>query len=303
MKKSLEAIEFLDSPNVSGANVAALLNAHGLDRVDVTRIDGEHTHTDVVKIVVPGTDETMAPLGIIGMLGGVGARPASIGIVSDADGAVVALGTALKLADMAAKGDRLARTVIITTHICPNSPTRPHEPVPFMSSPVDRDTLLDALVMPEMGAILSVDTSRGNRYVNHNGIAITPTVLNGYILRVSEYLIDLLEYTTGESPFVLPITTQDITPYANGLYHINSIMQPVTISEVPLVGIAVCSARTVPGCATGATQCTSVEVAVRLCIETAKLPGAIEDVFFDREEFGKITAFYGDMSHLKAVPA
>jgi hypothetical protein len=39
---------------------------------------------------------------------------------------------ALKLADMKEQGD-----VIVVTHTCPNAPTTPHEPVPFMGSPVD----------------------------------------------------------------------------------------------------------------------------------------------------------------------
>ena len=49
----------------------------------------------------------LAPtLGIIGRLGGVGARPAAIGLVSDGDGAVTALAVALKLVDMARRGDQ-----------------------------------------------------------------------------------------------------------------------------------------------------------------------------------------------------
>ena len=76
-------------------------------------------------------------LGIIGRLGGVGARPAAIGLVSDADGAVAALAAAIKLRVMHAAGDRLPGDVIVATHICPNAPTQPHEPVPFLGSPVD----------------------------------------------------------------------------------------------------------------------------------------------------------------------
>ncbi|MGT2494986.1 DUF1177 family protein [Cupriavidus basilensis] len=47
---------------------------------------------------------------------------------------MVAIATALKLADMAAAGDVLAGPVRIHTHICPHAATRPHHPVPMMKS-------------------------------------------------------------------------------------------------------------------------------------------------------------------------
>ncbi|WP_418608261.1 DUF1177 family protein [Georgenia sp. SUBG003] len=34
------------------------------------------------------------------------------------------------------------------------------------------------------------------------------------------------------------MSTQDITPYANGLYHINSILQPAVARRSPVVGVA-----------------------------------------------------------------
>lgn len=51
-------------------------------------------------------------------------------------------------------------------------------------------------------------------------------VKEGWVLKVSEDLLDIMGWTTGEFPKVCPISTQDITPYGNDLYHINSIMQP-----------------------------------------------------------------------------
>ena len=59
--------------------------------------------------------------------------PTRIGMVSDADGAV-AVSSALKLAQMQTKGDVLAGDDR-DHHICPDAPTRPHEPVDFMDSP------------------------------------------------------------------------------------------------------------------------------------------------------------------------
>ncbi len=166
-------------------------------------------------------------LGIIGRLGGIGARPTRIGLVSDGDGAIAAIAAALELAEMQRKGDTLPGDVIVTTHICPNAPTRPHDPVDFMDSPIDDVTMNDNEVVPEADAILSIDTTKGNRIINHKGYALSPTVKEGYILRVAEDLLRIMEMTSGRPAVTFPITTQDITPYGNGVHHLNSILQPL----------------------------------------------------------------------------
>ena len=64
-------------------------------------------------------------IGLLGRLGGLGARPEVTGFVSDGDGALAALSAAAKLLDMQKNGDYLEGDVIISTHICPDAPTRP----------------------------------------------------------------------------------------------------------------------------------------------------------------------------------
>ena len=108
-----------------------------------------------------------------------------LGLVSDGDGAIVALAVALKVLDMNNKGDFLKGDIIVSTHICPNAPTQPHDPVPFMGSPVDMASVNKEEVTGELDAILSIDTTKGNRVINTNGFAISPTVKEGYILRTS----------------------------------------------------------------------------------------------------------------------
>lgn len=65
------------------------------------------------------------------------------------------------------KGD-----VIIATHICPDAPTQEHFPVPFMGSPINMTTNNEKEVLPDMDAILSIDTTKGNRVINLNGFAL-----------------------------------------------------------------------------------------------------------------------------------
>ncbi len=223
LKQTIEAYELLDQATINGEGVAALLRNRGL-QVVVTPVQGEKGRTDFIRVLVPGSAGKQAKgesptVGIIGQLGGIGARPGVIGLVSDADGAITALACALKLADMLKGGDRLRGDIIITTHICPNAPIIPHDPVPFMNSPLDSATMKRHEVDAQMDAILSVDTTRGNVVLNRRGFAISATVKEGYILKVSPDLLRLMAIVTGQPPAVLPITTQDITPYAHQQHH------------------------------------------------------------------------------------
>ncbi|MFJ4919857.1 DUF1177 domain-containing protein [Streptomyces sp. NPDC088725] len=337
LKYVLDVIELLDRPQADGGLLARHLNAvlenaaaetgttettgtvtgtaptpettgtgtAPTPEITVTTVEGERGSTDFVKVVVPGRTGALAggrapTLGILGRLGGVGARPERTGIVSDADGAVAALSAAAKLLDMYARGDRLEGDVVLSTHVCPDAPTRPHDPVPFMDSPV---SILDCNkheIAPEMDAVVSIDTTKGNRLLNHRGIALSPTVKEGWILRVSDDLLGVLETVTGEAAHVLPITTQDITPYGNGVHHINSIMQPCVATDAPVVGLALTAGSTVAGCATGASHETDIASAGRFAIEAAKEFGRGEARFHDEAEFARLVELYGPMTRLQA---
>lgn len=297
----MEIYELLDDAHVDGAAVAAFLERRGLSTIDMREIEGSRGSTDFIKIVIPGSEGrvkngTAPTLGIIGRLGGIGARPERIGLVSDADGAITALSCALKLADMQNKGDPLKGDVIVSTHICPDAPTQPHEPVSFMRSPVDMRMMNGFEVDAAMDAVLSIDATKGNRIINHRGFAITPTVKEGYILRISEDLLNIIEWSTGEPPRVVAITTQDITPYGNDLFHINSIMQPSTATASPVVGIAITAETAVPGCGTGASRETDMEAAGRFCIEVGKAFTEGKCKFYDEEEFARLVESYGPMN-------
>lgn len=308
LKQVMEVYELLDSARVNGEEVARLLRDRGIREVEVVPIRGDKGITDSIKIRIPGTagkrSGGLSPtLGVIGRLGGIGARPQMIGLVSDADGAIAALSIALKLADMRERGDGLPGDVIMATHICPNAPTTPHDPVPFMGSPVDMQSLNAHEVDAEMEAILSIDATKGNRIINQRGFAISPTAKGGYILKVSQDLLTIMEITTGKRPSVFAITTQDITPYGNGLYHLNSIMQPCVATQAPVVGVAITAESAVPGCATGANHIVDIEEAVRFAVEVAKQFGGGRCAFYDEEEFQRITGLYGSMQHLQTLGA
>ncbi|HEX5505560.1 MAG TPA: DUF1177 domain-containing protein [Thermomicrobiales bacterium] len=305
-RQVLDAFDVLDSARVDGERVAALLRDQGLGDIAVTRVHGERGYTDFVKAVIPGTRGWAAggdapTLGVIGRLGGLGARPERIGFVSDGDGALVAIAAVLKLGAMRREGDALPGDVIVATHICPTAPVRPHDPVPFMGSPVGGGEMNRHEVDARMAAILAVDTTKGNRIINARGFALSPTVKEGYLLRVSEDLLDLMQHVTGRPPAVFALTTQDITPYGNGVYHLNSILQPSTATSAPVVGVALTAEVAVPGSATGATRLVDVEEAARFCVEVAKAYGAGACRFYDQAEFARLRALYGELRHLQTL--
>lgn len=303
-RQVLDLFDVLDQPSADGAAAADALRAAGVPEVTVTRATADAGHTDFVRATIPGYDGRRSggrspTLGVIGRHGGVGARPAQIGFVSDGDGALAALAAAAKLGRMARAGDRLPGDVIVATHVCPAAPTLPHDPVPFMGSPVGMAAMNRHEVDEAMDAILSVDTTRGNRVCNQAGFAISPTVRQGWVLRVSEDLLDLQQQVTGRLAVVLPVTTQDITPYENGVYHLNSILQPATATAAPVVGVALTAEVTVAGSGTGASQLASVAEAASFCIEVAKSYGGGSLRFHDEQEFSRLVTLYGSMSRLQ----
>lgn len=307
IKQLIEVFDLLDSSTANGKEVEQYLKSVNPNAsTEVFPLTGPRGSTDMVRVSIPGrngkTNGGTAPtIGLLGRLGAIGARPEMIGYVSDGDGALAALTVASKLLDMQKKGDFLEGDVFISTHICPDAPTQPHKPVPFMGSPVDMAQVNQAEVTPNLDAILSVDTTKGNRVINTRGFAISPTVKEGYILRTSEDLLDIMQRTTGRLPYVFPLTIQDITPYGNDIYHLNSILQPSTATNAPVVGVAITTETAVPGCGTGASHFTDVEEAARFMLEVAKAYGRGEASFYSKEEFDRLQKLYGTLNHFQTL--
>lgn len=304
LKEILTVYELLDSPHANAKDLSELFYENKDTEILYKTIKGEQGKTDFIKVKICGrkgksNGGDVQTIGILGRLGGVGTRPNKIGFVSDGDGAVAALAAALKLNKMQMHGDILDGDVIICTHICPDAPIQEHKPVSFMGSPINMEMMNKLEVDSEMDAILSIDTTKGNRIINRRGIAISPTIKQGYILPVSDDLLDILSDTTGMLPQVLPAALQDITPYGNGLNHINSIFQPAVATESPVVGVAITTETTISGSATGASHSSDVELAARFCIEVAKRFTKGECCFFDTGEFDRLIELYGKLIHFQ----
>ncbi|MCC0717565.1 MULTISPECIES: DUF1177 domain-containing protein [unclassified Clostridioides] len=300
LKQILEVYDIIDSAEVDGECVKKYLESYGGKNILVKTLSTEKGSTDLVKFTIQGKNGkssggTAKTLGVLGRLGGIGARPEMIGMVSDADGALVAIAVGAKLLDMHNKGDFIDGDVIVSTHICPDAPTKEHKPVPFMDSPIDMRTMNENEVDLSCDAILSIDTTKGNRVINTRGFAISPTIKEGYILKTSNDLLDIMQTTTGRLPYVFPVSIQDITPYGNGLYHINSILQPAVATRAPVVGVAITTETTVAGCATGASNYSDLESAGRFVVEVAKYYSSGNCEFYDEHEWDILMNRYGSL--------
>ena len=307
-KQLIELYDLLDSPSASGAGVVEYLR--GIDPAcdaETYVLEGPKGSTDMVRVRIPGSRGRAAggeapTIGLLGRLGGLGARPERIGFVSDGDGALTALACAAKLLSMHARGDVLPGDVFVSTHVCPHAPTFPHEPVAFMGSPVaTADVNREEVGGTQLDAVLVVDTTKGNRIMNERGFMISPTVKQGCIMRVSEDLVSLVEIATGRRARTYPLSMADITPYGNGLYHMNSIVQPAFAAKVPVVGVAITTESSVPGCATGATHVEDVDDVVRFLVEAAKEFTAGRLHFFDEAEFALLTRLYGTLERFQTA--
>ena len=283
-KQLIELYDLLDSPAASGAGVVEYLR--GIDPAcdaETYVLEGPKGSTDMVRVRIPGSRGRAA-----------GGEAPTIG----------SLACAAKLLSMHARGDVLPGDVFVSTHVCPHAPTFPHEPVAFMGSPVaTADVNREEVGGTQLDAVLVVDTTKGNRIMNERGFMISPTVKQGCIMRVSEDLVSLVEIATGRRARTYPLSMADITPYGNGLYHLNSILQPCTATDAPVVGVAITTETAVPGCATGATHLTDLDEAGSFMIEAAKAFGEGKCAFYDEDEYARFVERYGSMAHLQGMGA
>lgn len=305
MREVIDAWSLIDRPDTSGELVHAYFAENFGDpcRPQVTRLGAPGRGTDVVTWTIPGAQGktrggSARTLAVAGRLGGVGIRPRAEGTVSDADGAVVALAAAIKLSRSLDVGDRCRGDVVIVTQVCPGAPTRDVPVKGQLDHPAPLEDLLRCEAPEAADALISVDTTRSHYFLNHTGIAVSPTLVNGYLLRLSEDLLQVCAEVTSEPPVALPITMQDITPHGNGVFRINSIMQPARFFRGPVVGLASVSRHPIRGITTGANRPQNLEEAARFCVEVARRFGRGALEFFDPVEYERLVGLYGSMEIL-----
>ena len=86
-KQLIELFDILDSASASGAQVVEYFRSIVPDcQVETYPLEGPKGHTDMVRILIPGRNGkskggSAKTMGILGRLGGLGARPEQLGFV------------------------------------------------------------------------------------------------------------------------------------------------------------------------------------------------------------------------------
>ena len=303
LKEVLEVIDALDDPRSGAREFNALLPKDACE-TSVEPFSGSLGKTEFVAYRFKGSEGRRSggkarTIGIVGSLGAMRLPGDYPGMNSDADGCLVALACALRLARMWTRGQILKGDVIVTTHICQAGHPEPHDPLPFVMPPLDVDEACRRLVDPAMEAILTPETCKGNRVFNQTGFAITPPVKEGYILRPHFSLIQTMEMVTTRPALIFPITMQDITPFGNGIHHVCGMMLPAQFTSAPVIGVPLTGQMQVVAAATNVFQYAALEAAGRYCIEIATAYGIGHCHFYYEDDLTGMVGRYGSMRHLQ----
>ena len=301
LKHVIEVIEAIDRASIGDRDIESLIPKCDYTNLEIEKIvkDGRTIH--VVRYIYRGPRSGRA-IAVIGRLGGVGARPRIVGLVSDADGAIVALALARKISYMCMYGDHLPGEVYIATSISTHSIVRDEKPAPMISPPIDLYSLIEKELAfkgdPE--AYISVDATKANKIIKVEHFAVTPVVVRGWIIPPSEDLLDLYTAVTGRDPAVVPITMQDIVPYTTRVKHINSILQAWLYTDKPVVGVATTSPKLVPGSATGVTNAVGLDMASRYILEVVKGFNSGDIELYSRDDLDELVRVHGEVKHIFA---
>ncbi|WP_270934085.1 DUF1177 family protein [Falsiroseomonas oryzae] len=299
LKEILDVLDFMTAPRASVEDFLRMLppGAHS-HTTEVVEVDGRRM--DFLKILFPGRRGRSAggntrTLGVIGSLGALRVPGDNQALVSDADGCLVALAVALRLARMAAKGQVLASDVLISTQLCHDGRAEPHDPYPFVMSPIPSRLKHPRLVDPRMDGLVVVETCKSNKLVSHKGFAITHVAKEGMLLRLHANLIHIQEMVTGRLPVIFPVSQQDLTPYETGIHHVCGMMLPALYTDAPVLGVPmVTEAQTWPAW-TNVQHASEMDQAGRFCLEVATRFGLGECEFFYEADYEAMKKFYGTL--------
>ena len=299
LREIFDVLDFLDDAR-NGAEPFVELLPTGPQTIEITPFESDLGTTDFIKILFPGTSGKAsggkAPTtGIIGSNGGLRLPGPYPGLASDADGCIVGLATALRLARLRNRGQQPAGDILVSTHICQQARPVPHDPYPFVMSPLPSSEKHPRLVDARMDAILTPETCKSNKMLSHLGFAVTPPVREGFILRPHASILHIMEMVTGKAPVVFPITMQDVTPYELGVHHICGMVLPSIFSTAPVIGVPLVTASQTHPAATGTQQPMVLESTARFCLEVAIALGNGDCEFYYASDFEGMVESFGAM--------
>ncbi len=290
----IEIVDLLDQPDVDAEDVRAFFGSRGYDAVEIETTETESGLVDFLSFEFHGSNGGESPTtGIVGLSEMDLIECKQKGISSYECGVLATLSAALVLVDMGEDESNLYGNVLLKTEM-----VRPKLDAGKVWLAVE--SRCERLVDPTMDFVLSLGTVRDSRTNNSAGVAFSPTIKDGWVLPVSEDLVSIKNEVASCPTAVLPVTTQDITPYANELYHLSCVTQPATVTDAPVVAIAFTSGTRVAGKDISPVSAEEIDTAVRFVLEATKAytSGCLK--LFDPEEFDRLVRLYGTMSYLQA---
>ncbi|BCU71595.1 DUF1177 family protein [Stygiolobus caldivivus] len=251
--------------------------------VEVEEINLKANNEDVTYLRFYVKNSKNRTVEVLGRLGAVQINN-SIGLVSDADGAIVSLTVLLELLNLIENGFNIPINVTVITNVSTNAMLIPHQPFYFMVPLVGLEEAIKYEVDKKADTLISIDSTKGNKIAKYNDFAITHVIKEGYILRVTEEIIDIYTRVTNHEPYFIPLTTGDLTPLSFKVYHISTtLVSPWIYTDAAVLGVATVSAYPVPGYATGVMDINMLEHASRFILELIKYLNDKNLVYYDDE--------------------
>ncbi|EZQ10274.1 hypothetical protein CM19_04270 [Candidatus Acidianus copahuensis] len=214
----------------------------------------------------------------IEVLGRLGSIKINNLLVSDADGAIIALAVLRELSK-----ERQSGNYVISTSISLSAKLIQHEPFNFMVPPIGIEEALNYEVDKQADFIISIDSTKGNRIAKYSDFAITHVIKDGYIMKVSDEVLDIYEKVTDHEPYFVPLTSSDLTPMDFNSYHISTLISPWLYTESPLIGVATVSKFAIPGYETGVQNISMLENAGKFCVELSRFINKGGSAFDEKE--------------------
>lgn len=303
-----KAFNSCDMPEVNGTRLVEYLNSLGACEVQVLDVCGLNRTYKTLKVTISGTHGAISggnspTLGIIGQCGGQSLSQKTKEHIPDYIGTNVVLFAAARILKMIKSGNTLRGDVILSVQISSDSPAS----VTSKCKEPCKKALTHSEVSLLMDAVISIGSYRGGKIGNSKGIAISPTVKEGYILKTSDDLWNLAKRKMGVSPMGLPLSQQDIIPFEKGLPQAHTILQPSTATSAPVIGIAIQN-EMISGKRIDTSLLEKIEISEHIIesmghflVDVATAFTNNECSFFDEQEYTLLRTSYGDMSHFQHI--
>lgn len=297
-----EIIELADllSQNDFGSNeLVDYLKSVGPADAEIQLVHTVDSSIEILKVIIKGTEGafsggTRPTLGIVSQLSNCKSTIEGIGCIDMNAGVFSVLVAAYELLHITKTEGGILGDVMFAVFIGSDVTPKLRALISFLS-----DNSFG--ISQHMDAVLSVGTSKFFERENDGSIAVSPTVKEGYILKISDDILDVFSRQSNQAIEALTITQQDIIPTEKGMTQRTNLLQPSTKTSAPVVGISIGSSAALSNEDGRVVSLKDIGRIATGCLDIARSYGANECVFYDEEEFTELRVSYGNMSHFQGI--